>query len=394
MASLSTRPSSDHLSQCYALVRWLRSNGISWSGTASELSSQLAQDADAKHWFVDVDDIVAFLEANSEALCGLGLELSVRKLPGRPRLIDLQIDAEQIQPKPVGPVEVVRQPPEINAPSVIEERGASTSETVEDAYVPLFGRKSEPLLEPIAPPRGSASRLFTLLGVAADEGVVNPSYREDVAKQTPPARYGMFAQKVKYEEERERLWPLVIACVVLFVVIVTFMLVVRKNAATANAVIVTNPAAAAEPAAAPPTIDPEEAQKTKDLLQQASTTRTPSQQYDLAMRYESGLGVERDRATAYAWLTLARANGSTRAPSMIRNLGEQLSPTEMQRARIMVGRAFASGLSVPRSYVVAHNWLSLADLAGSAEARTLKKQLESKMSPEQIQRANSQSGSR
>ena len=74
MASLSTRPNPDHLSHCFTLVRWLHENGISWSGTASELASQLAQDREAQLWFSDADELVAFLESNIDSLRQLGLD--------------------------------------------------------------------------------------------------------------------------------------------------------------------------------------------------------------------------------------------------------------------------------------------------------------------------------
>jgi hypothetical protein len=375
MASLSSWPDSDLHAQCFALVRWLHENGISWSGTPSELASQLARHNSIFH-FSSADEFVAFLETNADKLRELGLDASVRKRPGRPRFIDLQILSAQTAPKAAGP-EVVSAKPEPKhvqpAPAVVTEPtppanklDGSPAEVVDD-YVPLFATK--PDSEPV-------SRLYSLLGLPTEdaprENFVGENFLED---------------EVKGSGIRGTLLPLIFAPIVLVLAVMVFGFASHRSRAHEA-----NPPAATDSAPAAP-IDPVEAKKTEALMRQASTSRASAPQYDLAMRYQGGVGVERSNAAAYAWLTLAEANGNKHATEAIRKLG-LMSPEDMQRAGILVGKAFASGANVPRSYVIAYNWFSLAELAGSTEAASLRKELRAKMTPEQIRRANAQGVSR
>src|SRR3569832_990440 len=128
MASLSW-PNPEGLSRCFTFVRWLHANGSSWSGTAAELTAQLRLDSDATLWFSDSDDVVAFLESNEDTLRQLGLESSIRRIPGRPRLIELHL-TEPGTDVPSRPVEVASPPsdlvksleePEMAQPTVEEK---------------------------------------------------------------------------------------------------------------------------------------------------------------------------------------------------------------------------------------------------------------------------------
>ncbi len=342
MASLSS-PNPALLAQCFTLVRWLHANRISWSGTASELACQLLRDCDAALWFTDTDELVAFLETNADMLQQLGLKASVRRLPGRPRFLELQIIHDEVVPKPGGPIEVVSPLSELESriseagPSIEENRRSETNA----GYVPQFANwpdaaSATKLFTPSEP----VTRLNSLLGLSAEEAVVEES-REDVVEKR--SRFEGLVAKVNGDNVAGRFLPFILAGAVLVFAALAFGFVHYRTVNAQPAMVTSPPAASAESA---PSIDPVEAVKTKTLLQQASTSRSPSPQYDVAMRYEDGRGVARDHATAYAWL------------------------------------------SVPRSYVVAHNWFSLAELAGSTEALPLKKQLESKMSPDQLERAD------
>ena len=104
--------------------------------------------------------------------------------------------------------------------------------------------------------------------------------------------------------------------------------------------------------------------------------------------------MKQDNTAAYAWLTLARTNGSLAADSAIQTLTVNLSPGELQKARITIGNSFINGVGVQRNYVQAHHWLALAELSGSSEAGALKKQLETKMPLWQIQQATAQNSTR
>jgi hypothetical protein len=380
MASLSFRPDSDLLAQCFTLVRWLHENGISWCGTPSELVNQLAR-YDSTLQFSSADELVVFLETNADKLRELGLDASVRKQPGRPRFIEVQTCREQAASEVVGPVEVATASAEPKrgqaaipveaepAPPVADNKlDVSTSEVVDD-YVPHFANKAD---------SPHVNRLYSLLGLPAEEYT-----RGDFVAESNES----FLDSSKDGEIRGRLLPLIFAPVVLVLAVLAFGFAShRSRVPEAN-----QPAASENAPAAP--IDPVEAKKTQALLQKASTSRASATQYDLAMRYQRGLGVERDNAAAYAWLTLAGANGSTRATEAIREFGP-MSPADMQKAGILVGKAFASGVNVRRSYVIAYNWFSIADLAGSSEAGALRKELKAKMTPEQIDRASTQAASR
>jgi TPR repeat protein len=166
------------------------------------------------------------------------------------------------------------------------------------------------------------------------------------------------------------------------------VVMLRHRGATNTSFSVIEPNAATEPEIQVQ-LDPTEVKKAKALLQQASTSRAASAQYDLALRYRDGRGVEKDYANALVWLNLAGANGETRAQTQIRELSPMVSPADAQQARIAIGKAFAAGVIVPRSLIIAHNWFSVAELAGSSEATALRKQVESKMSAGQLQRAHS-----
>jgi TPR repeat protein len=123
---------------------------------------------------------------------------------------------------------------------------------------------------------------------------------------------------------------------------------------------------------------------TKDLIREATDKRLPASQYELGNRYAEGRGIATDKVAAYVWIVLARFNGDQRGAEQLKALAKQLSPSELQRVRLALGDSFARGKGVTRNDVLAHSWYSLAVLAGSAEARTRKHEIESKMTPEQI----------
>jgi hypothetical protein len=124
------------------------------------------------------------------------------------------------------------------------------------------------------------------------------------------------------------------------------------------------------------------------LTREAVEQRNGASQYELGMRYTQGQGVKPDKVVGYAWLVLARSNGDRRTEGTLRALTPQLSPTELQEVRVVLGDWHARGFGVPSDYVAAHTWFSLAEVAGSAEAKVRKKQIEGRMSPGQIQDAN------
>jgi TPR repeat protein len=378
MATLSSWPNPEALSQCFTLVRWLHANGISWSGTAAELTAQLREQPDSTLWFSDSEELVAFLETNEDMLLQLGLQSSVRKIAGRPRLIELYIVEVEAAPQKSGPVEVVSQ---LSAyESKIEEQPAAE----EEEYKPIFAA------EPVEVDQSSASepvsRLYTLLGLPAEEAAVAaPAATRAAEKQS---YFSGFQNSGDEETSLRRYLPLLIVILVTVALAALMVVMLRHRGATNTSFSVIEPNAATEPETQVQ-LDPTEVKKAKALLQQASTSRAASAQYDLALRYRDGRGVEKDYANALVWLNLAGANGETRAQTQIRELSPMVSPADAQQARIAIGKAFAAGVIVPRSLIIAHNWFSVAELAGSSEATALRKQVESKMSAGQLQRAHS-----
>lgn len=386
MASLSSWPSPEGLSRCFTLVRWLHANGISWSGTAAELTAQLRQDSDTSLWFADSDELLVFLEANDDTLRQLGMESSVRKIPGRPRLIELHITDEGLSAPRSGPVEVVPTAEEQEARFAEPQSSPSTEQTEEKWKSLLPPELIEQLKEPEEPkpsePANAATsepvtRLYSLLGLSPEEAT-NSNRGEQI----------YFAEPVSSDEEsfRSRYLPVLVVAVITIVLAVAIVVLVRRSGSNSPARAVSTNDTAAETAASND-LDPVEVKEANVLLQQASASKNASAQYDLAMRYKDGRGVQRDYAAALTWLNLARANGNPRAEFEIRSLSPEVSTADAQKARIAIGKAFAAGTNVPRNYVIAHNWFSVAELAGSSEASTLRKQIESKMSQGQLQRA-------
>jgi hypothetical protein len=393
MASLSSWPSPEDFSRCFALVRWLHANGISWSGTAAELTAQLRQDSEATLHFADSDELVAFLESNDDTLRQLGLDSSIRKIPGRPRLIELHITNEGQAPPTGGPVEVVSPLADIE-PRLQELETSAPSEATKEKWKSLLPPelieqlKEPDVQKPLEPVKGPASEpishLYSLLGLSPEEA----TYEKPAESNPARAERVFFGDSINSDEEsfRSRYLPVLVVAVVTIVLAVAIVVLVRRSSSSSPATAVSTNGAAPETSPSNE-LDPAEAKEASALLQQASTSKNASAQYDLGMRYKDGRGVQQDYAAALTWLNLARANGNPRAQFEIRSLSPQVSPADAQKARISIGKAFVSGTNVPRNYVIAHNWFSVAELAGSSEASALRKQIEGKMSQGQLQRA-------
>jgi hypothetical protein len=389
MASTGSWPNPDVLSQCFTVVRWFHEQGTTWRGTASELASQLSSYSDTTNWISSGDQLISFLETNVIMLRELGVEAAITRFTGRPSVVDLKSSAADAQSQPkistdgANPAPVLQRltlgpqtpdpAPQYLAPqNEAQQLIASDEITTSDA-----ANLNQP-----------ADRLYSLLGVPEIEIMLdglNPEAKAEAAPASPPVRV------------RAKSLPLLVGAALSVVLLVAVFVFVRGQSAKSN--IIPPPANSAAvpvvPVAAPPVevtpaIDPVESDEFNKLMQQASSTKDSTAQYELALRYAEGRGVKQDHAAAYLWLVLARTNGSLAADSSIQTLVATLSPSELEKARIAIGTSFTNGVGVQRNYVHAHHWFALAELSGSSEAGALKRQLETRMPLWQIQQATAQ----
>jgi hypothetical protein len=392
MASSGSWPNPDVLSQCFTVVRWFHEQGNAWRGSASELASQLSAYIDTASWFSNDDQLVSFLETNVVMLRDLGVEASITRFIGRPSIIDLKsATVADIDTQPKIPAE------SISRTSVIESR-APEPRTVLPAPLHPASQKDvkpsvvadEPVIVSDNPSHNKPSdRLYSLLGVPEIEIMLdgfNPEAKVEPATEPSPVTV------------RAKTVPLVIAAGLFIALTLAAFIFVRSRSGQSVAPPPSPEISEAIPTPAAvkttPAIDPAESDEFNSLLQQSSSTKDSTAQYELALKYAEGRGVKQDNVAAYMWFTLARTNGSLAADSAIQTLTANLSSSDLQKARIAIGNSFINGTGVPRNYVQAHHWLALAELSGSSEAGGLKKQLETKMPLWQIQQATAQNSTR
>ena len=404
MDSQSSWPQSDILSKCFILVRWLHAHGASWSGTPPELSFHVATFCEGTTWFRSGDELVKFIQNNADMLRDLGVESTVQTDTGR-TIVDLKIkDTGNVSPsmspsdfgaqlaamqaniesqQAASPVPEKEAAPEV--PAASESIAVQLGNRLHD----LTGVNSQEIWslsskvdqsssqhtaspEPSAPGSFRSKSLIALVAVGLTLATLLFAFARTRTASTPaPAAAATPAPKEKTETATPTQAP-----------------AVAESVPTNQ---VTSPPAAAPPAAttdAPPeNLDPAQRKNFEAVLAQATTSRLPAPQYDLGMRYAQGLGVPKDNAAAFTWLTLADSNGSVEADSALRTLAAQLSPEEQQRARVSVANSFIAGVVVQRNYVTAYRSLLQAERSGSAEAATLRKELEVRMPVWQILQA-------
>ena len=91
-------------------------------------------------------------------------------------------------------------------------------------------------------------------------------------------------------------------------------------------------------------------------------------QYNLGVMYDEGYGVPQDDKEAVKWYRLA---------------AEQ----ENVDAQFNLGFMYLEGEGVPQDYVLAHMWWNLAGSNGKERASKNRKQVETEMSPSQVEKA-------
>lgn len=415
----------------FTIARWFREHGIAWSGTpaelASELSSAILGHTDPKG--TGCDELFAFLEANTQTLRELGVEVTLRKPAGRPRSVVLRATETELRtqvPAPSEEYEGFVQAPDIPAPGqLLEHEEIPTEQRFESE-----SEESQPDPEDVVVPTPIAfapSALDTLTQpIQHFEDSATPSHAPTIAlhddgKTTAAPNFRTIESS---DGGRSRLLPWGIAGLVGLIVVAAVLTSLRRwdgvvtsstaqtspaaagsssaaemdQAPTQNAASAPEPEPEQEPSTAversnPPAIANREAPGTpgtsterdiSELFRDAAEEKIPSAQYELGMTYAEGRGVKQDKVAAYAWLVLALNNGDTRSDAVLRKLTLDLSPTELQNVRVAIGNHYAEGVGVPKDYIVAHSWYSLAEVAGSAEATIRKKRLEASMTPAEI----------
>ena len=140
--------------------------------------------------------------------------------------------------------------------------------------------------------------------------------------------------------------------------------------------------------------------ETRRLAAQGDVTA----QFNLGVRYDDGRGVQQDHAEAVRWYRMAADQGEAAAQF---NLGVSYSNGEgvlkddaeavrwfrlaaeqgFAEAQYNLGLMYATGEGVPEDYVVAYAWWNLAAAQGNEMAMEYKDDIRTRMTPDQIARA-------
>ncbi len=122
----------------------------------------------------------------------------------------------------------------------------------------------------------------------------------------------------------------------------------------------------------------------------------------LAALYMEGAKVPRDTAQASAWYERAARSGSVRAMNALATIAESESPPDLARAfelyrkaalksdaksMYRVGEMYAAGAGVSRNLVLAYSWFTVAGDFDSVEGKAAARELEVKLTRDQIVRA-------
>jgi len=109
---------------------------------------------------------------------------------------------------------------------------------------------------------------------------------------------------------------------------------------------------------------PQSAEKAMEYYRASAEQGYADAQNNLGVMYDQGEGVATDYNEAMKWYLLAAENGNEDAPNNI-------------------GVMHMIGLGVPRNFSMAHKWFTIAG-SGDIEARSNKKFVETRLTPEQI----------
>jgi hypothetical protein len=357
MSSHSSTAISDLRTRYRMIARWLHRRGMAWSGTSEQLYSELCE-AQIEPLFADADDLSAFIVANREGLRRLGIEARVRDSDEGTTIIDLRSSIAELRNC------------EVENNSLEERAGVKEADVDRGAAVD-------------DPESGSAD-IESLRSRLNNTNGENGFEKRNRARRT--ASLGVAATAA----------AVTVLLVLVFPLRRQFARSLPAEVAPTNLERVIN-ATTEEGTRARSEIgqarwNGSDALKRIDLgalRRAADQERRPSAQRELGMRYVEGRGVRQDKVVAYSWLVRAKANGDLSSEPVLREMTHELSPAELQRIRVTLGRAYLDGVGVVKDPVAAHTWFTLAELAGSSEGLRLKKKLEAEMTPEQISEANS-----
>jgi hypothetical protein len=381
-------PKTETLSQCFSLVRWFHEHGDAWSGTPTELAFTVATAGEGASWFRTSDELVKFIETNVDMLRDLGLAASVRSEAGR-ITIDLKSDNHGPLASSAASGELASQ---FAAMQANIERAATQAETF------------EPQPAPQRPPVDLGARLHNLIDLDGDETLAPSTTSVNTSVKLEDTRN----QEQSASPVSKNSKSLLLGIGVVVVLAALMFAWSRPRAASTPqpsvapvqpppiqkvekaetpaptqtppaAAVASPPQVVVAPAPTADNLDPKKRREFDSLLAEATTAQVAGPQYDLAMRYVQGVGIAKDNAQAYIWLSLAEANGSSEASSALQVVRPNLSPEELQRARVAIANAFIAGVCVPKNYLNAYRLLADAERSGSPEARDLKKGLEVKM---------------
>jgi TPR repeat protein len=412
--------------QCIAFARWFHAHGIAWRGTPSELISELSSSTvgPTHAVFSDTRELLAFLELNSQALLELGVEQFIDKCVGRPTRITLrstlveaeeneldraQDNAELLSSQDNGGQGIVG----LESPTSLESDGASNPDNAETAldnlseaapeeessYFNIAGEEqpsdevSEFLAADEANRRKAHARVRRFILAALLSLVLGASvfagwkYRNEMLAKlrSPEVFANLHGNQILAQLKTAEGAIVTKTSVIRSRWQDSHLLAKRSNrdessdrhhgstADTGAANLNQTDVASSQP----------QDLSFDELVRQASETTAPSPQEELGVRYAEGRGVQRDRVAAYTWLVLAHSNGGGN-DDLLRKLNGEMSQTELQKVRIAIGNSYAQGIGVPKDLVIAHSWFTLAEVAGSADATLMKKDLENSMTPEQI----------
>jgi hypothetical protein len=388
---------SEFHTRCHAFAQWFHEHGIAWSGTPAELASELSKNVqtnEVNRIFLDFDQLFAFLEANAQALRELGVDVFLRKASGQPRSISLRTIPQAKTAQATPPVNA-----RVDQQSGIERlenelalgRPNDGYEELDTLRAKMFqpnkawqAKKLTPQFVEAAPPTDPVNEigraktyepidsfrptrllpLVLLIAIFVVGYFIVRSLQSDTPAERPVTKQAEphYSQNHSPEEHTPR----------------TEEKTTRTDDVTAQNnskhMLSANP--------------PKGGAEISTLTREAVEQRKGASQYELGMRYTQGQGVKPDKVVGYAWLVLARSNGDRRSEGTLRALTPQLSPNQLQKVRVVLGDWHARGFGVPTDYVAAHSWFTLAEVAGSAEAKVRKKQIEGRMTPRQIQDAN------
>lgn len=352
--------------QWATLTHWFHRQNIAWSGTPSELFSQLSNFGEREGVFSDTSELLNVIAQNTEALLRSGIKAGIQRPPGRLVRICLESTSNQNgEERAIEPLvsEVPGDDPVLSAGGPVDQAPASALQSEEHTEPPKA--EEEEGIDSFT------SNLFSFYD-RPHSGVNSRRTRRVALMISIAAALALAWLAVVYTHQGHRL---------------PIQSEPEAPTAVSHATGAINPTSQnANPARDATSNEPSDV-TLEILIRDAGENKSPFSEEELAMRYMDGRGTQRDPIAAYTWFVLARANGSDRDDDIIKKIGSELSQEDLQKVRLYLGNSYARGIGVPRDPVTAHSWFELAEAAGSKDATPLKRGLEASMTPKQIRQA-------